>query len=212
MDVTDTIRSTGAVAVLRAPASRYFRAAAEVLLDAGITAIEVTLTTPNALDALAHLVREFADAAAIGAGSVLTREEATRSIAAGAGFLVSPTLQADVAEVGRASGVPYYPGALTPTELRAAVELGAPMVKLFPASAMGPEYLRSVRAPLPGLSVMPTGGIELDSVGDWLRAGADAVGLGGPLLGDALVGGDLDALRGRARWLATHIDETRNAS
>ncbi|MEV6595715.1 bifunctional 4-hydroxy-2-oxoglutarate aldolase/2-dehydro-3-deoxy-phosphogluconate aldolase [Actinoplanes sp. NPDC051346] len=195
ISVTAAVVRSGVVAVLRAPTADAFSAISEILVESGITAIEVTLTSRGALEAIAGLRRQLPERVVVGAGTVLAAADAKASIDAGAQFLVSP-----VAVPGLdGTGVPVYPGALTPTEIVAAARTGAPLVKLFPASAVGPGYLRDLRGPLPGLRIMPTGGIEIADVAAWLTAGAVAVGLGGPLIGDAASGGSLTALADRAR-------------
>ncbi|WP_435122105.1 bifunctional 4-hydroxy-2-oxoglutarate aldolase/2-dehydro-3-deoxy-phosphogluconate aldolase [Amycolatopsis thermoflava] len=156
------------------------------------------MTTPGALDALRLLRAEFGEAADIGLGSVGDAEAARRALDAGAAFVLSPGFDAGVVAECVAAGVPAYPAGLTPTELIAAWRAGASAVKLLPASTVGPAHLESVREPLPELEIMPTGGIGVDDVGTWIKAGALAVGLGGALSGDALRGGDLGALADRA--------------
>jgi len=196
---TDAVLRGRLVAILRAGTARHFATVGAVLIEAGVTAVEATLTTPGALDAIARLAREAPSHVRIGAGTVLTGDEARACVDAGASFLVSPVVAPQVIAAGAALGVPTYAGALSPTEVHAASRAGAPIVKLFPASAVGPGYLRDLRGPLPDVRIMPTGGIGLDDIGTWLAAGAVAVGLGRPLVGDAADGGSLDALRGRAR-------------
>jgi 2-dehydro-3-deoxyphosphogluconate aldolase/(4S)-4-hydroxy-2-oxoglutarate aldolase len=195
---TEAVVRSGVVAVLRAPSPQYFLPTTEVLVDAGITAIEVTLTTPQATQVIQELTQRFAGVACVGAGTVLTAEDASRCIDAGAAFVVSPILAPDVLAQCQEADVACYPAALTPTEFATAANTGAALIKLFPASAFGPGYLRSLRDPLPGLRIMPTGGIGPGHVGAWLRAGAATVGLGSSLTGDALAGGSLGQLRQRA--------------
>lgn len=205
--VTAAVISSGVVAVLRAPSANGFAAVANVLVEAGITAIEVTLTSQGAINAIAGLRRQLPDTVAIGAGTVLTADDAKASVDAGAAFLVSPIL--DRALTG-SLGVPFYPGALTPTEMFTAARDGAPLVKLFPASAVRPGYLKDLHGPLPGVRIMPTGGIDIEAIAAWLTAGASAVGLGGPLLGDAADGGSLTALADRARRAADAVAFARS--
>jgi 2-dehydro-3-deoxyphosphogluconate aldolase/(4S)-4-hydroxy-2-oxoglutarate aldolase len=192
--VSAAIVEGGLVAILRAPDAGGFAAVADVLVAAGITALEVTLTTKGALDAIAGLRRQLPVGAIIGAGTVLTPDDAKAAVDAGASFLVSPVLDTLAGQ-----SVPCYPGAYTPPEVYAAHRTGAPMVKLFPAGGLKPAYLRDLRGPLPHVRIMPTGGINLDDIADWLGAGASAVGLGSPLVGDAATGGSLLALAERAR-------------
>jgi 2-dehydro-3-deoxyphosphogluconate aldolase/(4S)-4-hydroxy-2-oxoglutarate aldolase len=178
-----------------------------VLVDAGITALEVTLTSRGALDALAGLCRQLPKSVAVGAGTVLTADDAKAAVDAGAAFLVSPLFDP---ELGGGFGVPFYPGALTPTEIFAAHRSGAPLVKLFPAATVGPRYVKDLHAPLPDVRIMPTGGIDIADIATWLGNGASAVGLGGPLLGDSVTGGDLRTLAERARRAADAVAFARS--
>jgi len=143
----------------------------------------------------------------VGAGTVLTADDLKAAVDAGAAFLVSPVL--DVPLVA-SSPVPFYPGTGTATEIYTAHRAGAPLVKLFPAGRLGPDYLRDVRAPLPHVNVMPTGGIKVDDIADWLRAGAKAIGMGGPLIGDAASGGSLAELAVRARRVVDAVASARS--
>jgi 2-dehydro-3-deoxyphosphogluconate aldolase/(4S)-4-hydroxy-2-oxoglutarate aldolase len=205
--ITTSVIASGVVAVLRAPTADGFSAVADVLVSAGITAIEVTLTSRGAVDAIAGLRRQLPDHAVVGAGTVLTADQAKASIDAGAAFLVSPVL--DLELVG-GSAVPFYTGGLTPTEIYAAHRAGSPLVKLFPAATVGPRYIKDLHGPLPDVRIMPTGGIGLGDVAGWLTAGAVAVGLGGPLIGDAASGGSLIALAERARRAADAVTFARS--
>jgi 2-dehydro-3-deoxyphosphogluconate aldolase/(4S)-4-hydroxy-2-oxoglutarate aldolase len=204
--VTDAIVSSGVVAILRAPSADAFAAVGEVLVEAGITAIEVTLTSRGALDAIAGLRRQLPERVVIGAGTVLGVEDAKASMAAGAQFLISPVYVPELDGLD----VPVYPGAYTPSEIFAASRGGAPLVKLFPAGAVGPRYLKDVHGPFPGIRIMPTGGVEIDDIAAWIGAGAAAVGLGGPLLGDAATGGSLAELAVRARRAAHAVEVARS--
>jgi 2-dehydro-3-deoxyphosphogluconate aldolase/(4S)-4-hydroxy-2-oxoglutarate aldolase len=197
---------SGVVAVLRAPTADAFAAVSDVLVEAGITALEVTLTSRGALEAIAGLRRRLPPEVALGAGSVLTLDDAKASVDAGAAFLVSPVY------VPALDGfhVPVYPGAFTPTEIFNASRGGAPLVKLFPAGTVGPRYLKDLRGPLPSIRIMPTGGIDIGDIATWLGAGAVAVGLGGPLIGDAATGGDLAQLAVRARHAADAVAFARS--
>ncbi|GGK81101.1 bifunctional 4-hydroxy-2-oxoglutarate aldolase/2-dehydro-3-deoxy-phosphogluconate aldolase [Mangrovihabitans endophyticus] len=197
--VTSAIIRSGVVAVLRAPSADAFAAVADVLVGAGVTAIEVTLTSRGAMDALAGLRRQLPPSAVVGAGTVLTPDDAKAARDAGAAFLVSPVADRLAQMIEAAGDVPFYPGAFTPTEMLTAHRAAAPLVKLFPAGGLGPAYLKDLRGPLPDLRVMPTGGVEIADIAAWLQAGASAVGLGGPLLQDAARGGSLTELAERAR-------------
>ena len=205
--VTAAVIRCGIVAILRAPTSDGFAAVADVLVGAGITALEVTLTSRGAIEAIAGLRRQLPDSVAVGAGTILTADDAKAAVDAGAAFLVSPVL--DRALVA-SSPVPFYPGTSTPTEMYDAHQAGAPLVKLFPAGGLGPRFLRDVRGPLPQIDVMPTGGIKIEDIADWLLAGAKAVGVGSPLVGDAAAGGNMKALAARAKHAVSAVAFARS--
>jgi len=195
------------VAVLRAADAGRLAAAADVLVGHGIRAVEFALTTPGALEALERYCSTASAEACVGAGTVLTATDARSAVSAGARFLVTPAVVQEVIATGTELGVPVLAGALTPTEILAAVTAGAALVKVFPAALGGPAYLRLVRDPLPQVPLVPTGGIGLGEVTGYLSAGAVAVGLGGQLLGDALRGGSLSDLGLRARQLLQVIGD-----
>jgi 2-dehydro-3-deoxyphosphogluconate aldolase/(4S)-4-hydroxy-2-oxoglutarate aldolase len=153
-------------------------ATADILLSAGLTSLEISLTTPYALDAISTLRRETGDDCTIGAGTVLDSASARMAADAGARFLVSPGLDEDVIRTGHRYGVPVFPGAATPTEMTRALELGADAVKLFPASQYGPGWLRDVTNALPQAPVLPAGGITFETAPEWIAAGAVACGMG----------------------------------
>jgi len=165
-------------------------AAAEAVLDAGLRAVEVALTTPRALTAIARLTETRPDAI-VGAGTVVDAAAARAAIEAGARFLVSPSLHGEVIRTGHRYGVPVFPGVATPTEMVRALEEGADALKLFPASAVSPSWLRDVRAALPQAPLVPTGGVTIDNAPDWIAAGAVACGMGSALTsGGARVAGE----------------------
>jgi 2-dehydro-3-deoxyphosphogluconate aldolase / (4S)-4-hydroxy-2-oxoglutarate aldolase len=197
---TQRVVAARVIAILRAPTAKHFLPVADALVAAGVQAIEITLTAPDALDAIARVSAEFGRSAVIGAGTVLTADEAEACIDAGAAFLVSPTAAPDVVAAAQIAGVAAYPAGLTPTEVVGAYRSGATAVKLFPASAVGPRFIADLHGPFPDIPIIPTGGIAIEDIPDWIAAGAVAVGLGGPLLGDAARDGrDIDGLRKRAR-------------
>jgi 2-dehydro-3-deoxyphosphogluconate aldolase/(4S)-4-hydroxy-2-oxoglutarate aldolase len=194
------LRDTRVVAILRAEDAARAEAAVDVLVEAGIRCLELTLTTRGALDVVARLAARLPSDVEVGVGTVLTAAEVDRSVDAGASFVVSPSVEPEVIAAALRRGVASYPGALTPTEITAAWKAGASAVKLFPAGSVGTGYLKAVRDPLPDIPLVPTGGVAVEAVGEWLRVGAVAVGMGSPLLGDALgAGGDLRGLAERAR-------------
>ncbi|MER7333831.1 MULTISPECIES: bifunctional 4-hydroxy-2-oxoglutarate aldolase/2-dehydro-3-deoxy-phosphogluconate aldolase [unclassified Micromonospora] len=170
------------------------------LAEAGLDGVEVTLTTPGALDAVATLRGELAGSCRVGVGSVRTPAEVTTARDAGAEFLVTPTTRVEVLARAKAAGLPVVCGAFTPTEVDVAWSSGADLVKLFPAGVAGPSYVRELLAPLPDVPLVPTGGVTPESVAEWAAAGAVAVGAGGALVDAAeAADGDWAALRRRAR-------------
>jgi 2-dehydro-3-deoxyphosphogluconate aldolase / (4S)-4-hydroxy-2-oxoglutarate aldolase len=189
------------VAILRAADAGRFLEVAGVLYEGGVRAIEVTLTSEGALAAFGRVREELPGDAMLGVGTVRSAGDAERAVDAGATYLVAPDFRPEMVGFAVQRGIPVVPGALTPTEVAAAWAAGATAVKVFPVSAVGgPAYLKAVRAPLPEVPLVPTGGVGIDDVGAYLAAGAAAVGLGSPLLGDAGdPGGDLAALGDRAR-------------
>lgn len=209
-EVAAAVRATGIVAILRAPTAAHFPRLVETLLAAGTRIVEVTLTTGGAVDAIAGLTRAFGEEAIIGAGSVITADNAEACIEAGARFVVSPTAAPDVVAAARVAGVATYAGAMTPTEALA-VHMSGASVKLFPASVVEPGFITELHRPLPDIEVVPTGGIAIEDVGTWIRAGAAAVGLGGALVGTAGADGDTAGLRDRAVRALEAVAEARSS-
>lgn len=207
--VTSEIEACGIVAILRASEATHLDAVVEALVGAGVRAIELTLTTPHAIEAIARLHDRLGSDAIIGAGTVLEARDAAASIDAGARFIVSPSYEPAVVEVAAARGVTVCPGVLTPSEVSRALRDGVTTIKLFPASTVGPGHLRALRGPFPGLRVIPTGGIAVDQIGTWIHAGAVAVGMGGPLIGDSLKNGPNSGLLERAKGAIEAVSAAR---
>jgi 2-dehydro-3-deoxyphosphogluconate aldolase/(4S)-4-hydroxy-2-oxoglutarate aldolase len=197
VNVLEELTRRRLLAIVRADGPDRALACVRTLVAAGVTAVEVSLTTPGALDAVARARAEFPRPVLIGAGTVRTAAEADAAAEAGADLAVTPALTAG-ARRSVAIGLPLLCGALTPTEVATALDLGATAVKLFPADAFGPAYLRALRAPLPDAPLVAVGGVGPDTAAAYLAAGARAVGVGSPLLGDAGTGGSLTALAARA--------------
>ena len=197
--LSDRLTRTRVIAVLRAPHASALAPVCDVLVEEGILGIELTLTTPGLLESVAGLVERYAGTADVGVGTVLDTDQARRAIDAGARFLVTPTMNVQVVDVAVRNKVPVIPGGLTPTELAAGWAAGATAVKIFPAQTVGAGYLKHLRGPFPDLQVVPSGGVGLGAAREWLAAGAVAVSIGGPLVGDALSGGDPRDLRRRCR-------------
>jgi 2-dehydro-3-deoxyphosphogluconate aldolase/(4S)-4-hydroxy-2-oxoglutarate aldolase len=199
------------LAILRAADSGRFLEVGRALYEGGVRAIEVTLTSKGALAAFGRLRRELAEDALLGVGTVRSVADAELAVEAGAAYLVSPDFRPEVVDWAVGREVPVVPGALTPTEVAAAWAVGATAVKVFPVSAVGgPAYVKAVRAPMPEVPLLPTGGVGIDDIAAYLAAGAVAVGIGSPLLGDAGdPGGDLDGLAERARRAVAATAEAR---
>lgn len=187
------------VVVARAHRAEDYDTVLEMLIDAGIRSVELTLTTPGTFDRLPHLRAQYGDVADLGVGTVTSATDLTRAVDAGASYLVTPITSTAFVEQATDAGVAIVPGGLTPTELFASWSAGAAAVKIFPAGQVGPGYLKDLRGPFPDLVAVPSGGVDLAGASAWLAAGAVAVSVGGPLLGDAFSGGDLLALRDRAQ-------------
>jgi len=177
--------STRVLAVLRAPSATVALRAADALVAGGVTGLEITYSTPDAPAVIRELSARYGDEIYLGAGTVTTADEALRAADAGAAFLVSPGTRRSLTAAMKATGLLVMTGALTPSELMAAVEYGADVVKIFPASLGGPAFLRSLRGPFPDVPLMPTGGVTPDNIGAWFEAGAIAVGAGGDLVSAA---------------------------
>jgi 2-dehydro-3-deoxyphosphogluconate aldolase / (4S)-4-hydroxy-2-oxoglutarate aldolase len=198
--LSDRLASSKLIAVLRAPHVAALAPVCDVLVEEGILSLELTLTTPGLLEALPELVYRYADAADVGVGTVLTHSEAHQAMDSGAQYLVTPTMNLPVIRLAVERQIAVFPGGLTPTELVAGWDAGATAVKIFPAQTVGAGYLKHLRGPFPDLEAIPSGGVDLDMTREWLDAGAAAVCIGGPLIGDSLKArGDLAALRERCR-------------
>jgi 2-dehydro-3-deoxyphosphogluconate aldolase/(4S)-4-hydroxy-2-oxoglutarate aldolase len=181
--VLKKIREVGLVPVLRADSEEEALAIAYALEAGGVTILEVTMTVPGAIDAIRRLASEAGDRILVGAGTVLDPETARACMLAGAEFIVSPALNIKTIEICRRYDVAVFPGALTPTEVITAWQAGADAVKVFPCSALGgAKYLKTLKAPLPQVEVIPTGGVSLATAAEFLEAGAIALGVGGDLV------------------------------
>ncbi len=201
------IRETGIVAIMRAKSSDQLIAAADAIRQGGVRVIEVTMTTPGALDVIREATKRYGQDLLFGAGSVLDPETARAAILAGAGFVVAPTLKVEVIELCNRYGIPVMPGTFTPTEMLTAWEAGADMVKLFPAEIGGPALVKAILAPLQQLQIVPVGGVDLKTAADFVRNGAAALGVGSSLINQKLLdAGDMNELTRRA---AAFIEEVK---
>ena len=186
------------IVVIRGERADQYAPVLETLAGAGIRSVELTLSTPGTLDDLPSLLESFGDRLDIGVGTVTAPEDLRIAAERGAHYIVTPITRADLLEAAADAGIPIVPGGLTPSELHAGCAAGAAAVKVFPASVVGPGYVKDLRGPFPGIRVIPSGGVDLEAARAWLQAGAEAVSVGGPLLGDALRGGSLEELAERA--------------
>jgi len=176
------VLDTGIVAIIRAPSSEQLTNVARALFEGGIDVIEVTFTVPGALEILAAVKKELGNRVLLGAGTVLDPETARAALFAGAEFLVSPSLNLDVIRLCNRYDKVVMPGAFTPTEILTAWEAGADMVKVFPSDSVGPSYLKALKGPFAQIRLMPTGGVNLQTLPDFIKAGACAVGVGSSLV------------------------------
>lgn len=200
----------GLVAILRSSSSEQLASVARALFEGGIDVIEVTLTVPRALEIIAEVRRDLGSQVLLGAGSVLDAETARAAMLAGAEFIVSPVVRHDVIQLCRRYGKLVMPGAFTPTEVLNAWEAGADIVKIFPAEVGGPAYLKALAAPLPQIRMMPTGGVNLDTIDSFFRAGACAVGLGSALVDQqAIRSGNMQSLRDLAAQYVAAVGRIR---
>ncbi len=182
-EIVKTISECGLIPVVRTTDAQQALKVADALQKGGAPIIEITMTVPGALSVLEELSRSVSDTVILGAGTVLDGETARMAILAGAQFIVAPTLDANTIKVCNRYSRPVVPGALTPTEILRAWELGADFVKVFPADAVGgPSYIKSVKAPLPQVALVPTGGVDIYTAPEFIKAGAAAVGAGGALI------------------------------
>lgn len=214
MDKIDMLKGmvdTGVVAIVRLNSSESLTRVAEAIAEGGVRFIEFTMTTPGALEVLGKVTERFGDDVIFGAGTVLDAETARAAILAGARFVVAPNLNPEVITLCNRYSVPAMPGALTPTEIMQAWDLGADVVKVFPCSAFGPDYIKAVLAPLPHVKLAPVGGVELGNVAEYMRAGAACVGVGSSLVNSKLIAnGDWAGLTERARGFIEGVQAGRS--
>lgn len=209
LKVLNRIIESGLVAVVRADSSEQASHIAEACANAGVGAVEITFTVPGAAAVIADLTKHFKpDQILIGAGTVLDSETARIAILSGAQFIVSPALNRDAARLCNRYQVPYMPGAGTIGEIIDAMECGADIVKVFPGDTLGPAFVKSVRGPLPQASLMPTGGVDINNVGEWMKAGCVAVGVGGNLTASAKTG-DFKTITKLAKQFIAEIRRAR---
>ncbi|SFI23793.1 2-dehydro-3-deoxyphosphogluconate aldolase / (4S)-4-hydroxy-2-oxoglutarate aldolase [Tindallia magadiensis] len=204
------ICEVGIVAVVRAKNSQSAEKIARACIDGGIPAIEITFTVPGAEKVISELKQKFGpEELILGAGTVLDSETARMAILAGAEYVVSPGFDLATAKLCNRYQIPYMPGCMTLTEMIQAMEAGADVIKVFPGSAFGPNYIKAIKGPLPQVPLMPTGGVSLDNVDEWIRNGCVAVGVGSELTGGAK-SGDYEKITQTALQFTEKIKEARN--
>jgi 2-dehydro-3-deoxyphosphogluconate aldolase/(4S)-4-hydroxy-2-oxoglutarate aldolase len=195
----DLIRQTGVIAIMRASSSDQLMQAADAIKAGGVRVIEVTMTTPGAMEVIAQASAKYGEDVLFGAGTVLDAETARAAILAGAGFIVAPTLNLEAIALCNRYSVPVMPGCYTPTEMLTAWEAGADMIKLFPASVGGPDLIKAILAPLPQLEIVPVGGVDLDNAAEFIQKGSAALGVGSSLINSKLLqDGNMAELERRA--------------
>ena len=206
------VERAGIVAVIRMKDPARLRGVIDAIADGGIRALEITMTVPGAVDLIREVAPTLPAGFTFGAGTVVDAETVHRVVDAGAQFIVSPVFRRSVIEACQARQVASMPGCFTPTEILDAWDAGADVVKVFPATTLGPGYLKDIHGPLPHVKLMPTGGVTLDNAGDWIRAGAVAVGVGTSLLDSKAIGaGDFRTLRANAERIVANVRAAQEA-
>ena len=208
--VTAQVEALGIVAVIRLKDPAKLRALVDAIAAGGVRALEVTMTVPGAVGLIRDLAPTLPDGFLLGAGTVTDAATARAVIDAGASFVVSPVFRPEVIAACHERDVAAMPGCFSPTEILAAYESGADIVKVFPATALGPQFIKDVRGPLPQVKLMPTGGVTLENAGDWIRAGAVAVGLGSALVdARAIEANRWDVITANARLVVANVGGAR---
>jgi 2-dehydro-3-deoxyphosphogluconate aldolase/(4S)-4-hydroxy-2-oxoglutarate aldolase len=206
------LEAAGVVAVIRLKDPGKLRGVVDALVEGGVRALEVTMTVPGAVDLIRAIKPTLPDGFLLGAGTVTDAATAARVIDAGASFVVSPVFRRDVLTEAHRHDVAALPGCFTPTEILDAWEAGADIVKVFPATALGPTFFKDVRGPLPHVKLMPTGGVTIENAGTWIQAGAVAVGIGTSLLdAKAIAAGDFAVIAANARRTVENVARARKA-
>ena len=209
-EITRQIEASGVVAIIRMKEPDKLRGVIDALAEGGVRAIEITMTVPRAIELIAEVVPTLPPGFIFGAGTVVDADTTRRVIDAGAQFIVSPVMRTEVIAAAHSQDVPAMPGCFSPTEILTAWDAGADVVKVFPATALGPGYIKDVRAPLPQVKLMPTGGVTPENAGDWIRAGAVAVGVGSALLDQkAISSGSFGPIVEKARRIMENVRAAR---
>jgi len=208
--VVEAIEACGVVGIIRMKDPAKLPGVVQALADGGVRTLEITMTVPGAVDLIRQTAASLPPGFLLGAGTVVDVETTHRVIEAGAAFIVSPVFRPEMIAAAHEHDVPILPGCFSPTEILAAWDAGADMIKVFPATALGPAYLRDIHGPLPQIKLVPTGGVSIENAGDWIRAGAAAVGAGSALLDTAaLAAGDYQKLTDNARRIVANVTAAR---
>ena len=206
--ILQKVTTEKAVAVIRMSDSAKLMKVAEALMEGGLSILEITMTTPNALKVIEEATKTFDSGMTIGVGSVLDAETARLAINAGAQYVVSPIFKPEIIHTSHRYDVPAMPGCFSPSAILEAHEQGADIVKVFPADVLGMAFFKAIKAPMPHLNLMPTGGVSLTNAGEWIKAGACAVGIGSALLEkQAIDEGNWNKLKENARLLRSTLDQ-----
>jgi 2-dehydro-3-deoxyphosphogluconate aldolase / (4S)-4-hydroxy-2-oxoglutarate aldolase len=211
IQVVQDVAASGVVAVIRMKEPDKLKAVVDALAEGGVRALEVTMTVPGAVGLIEQLARQLPKGFQLGAGTVLDPETARQVILAGASYIVAPTLNLATIEMCHRYDVAAMPGCFTPTEILTAWQAGADIVKVFPATALGPQFFKDVRGPLPQVKLMPTGGVSLTNAGEWIAAGAVAVGVGTALLDPkAIAESRFQVIADNARTVVAAVAQARS--
>ena len=209
-EILNKLEANVAVAVIRLADSTKLIRVCEAIFEGGVKSIEITMTVPNAIRVIKESVKKLGDHMLIGVGSVLNAETAKKAIDAGANYVVSPIFKKEIIEVAHKNDVPALPGCFTPSEIQTAFESGADIIKIFPADVLGMAFFKSILAPMPHLKLMPTGGVTLTNAGDWIKAGACAVGIGTALLDkNAIAQENYKLLTNNAQLIMANIEAAK---
>jgi 2-dehydro-3-deoxyphosphogluconate aldolase/(4S)-4-hydroxy-2-oxoglutarate aldolase len=209
-EICDQLTNPGVIAIIRASDSAHILEMSKALVEGGVNAVEITLTTPNALGLIRECRQSLPEDVLVGVGTVLDEEACESALDAGAEFVVTPVLRPRVISVAHWAGRPVMIGSFTPTEAQLAHDAGADFIKLFPADNLGPSYIKSIRAPLPHLRIVPTGGVDLENLKEFLDAGCPAVGIGSSLMpGKMIKERDWKALAKRAAEFVAAADTAK---
>jgi len=212
-EIISLLTNPGIIAVVRAQKVEQVLPLSEALIAGGVIAIEITMATPNAIEAIRNAREKLAERALIGVGTVLDAKVCRQAIEAGAEFVVTPICRTEFVAVAQAADRPIMLGAYTPTEAQIAHEAGADFIKIFPADTLGPGYIKALRAPLPHLKIVPTGGVDVHNVADFLKAGCVALGVGGSLVTSRILQeADWDGLTRKAEEFVKAARSARNQS